>query len=161
MTKRAVDARNIPSEKGGERPDGSEDSLAPNLTLGPYEARNLGDHFGLTHFGVAMETLAPGSKSSMRHWHTKSDEFILMMEGQLVLVTDEGETTLAPGMVAGFKAGDENAHHLINRTDASATFLVVGSRMKDDEPRYPDDDFQWLFEESGARVAARKDGKKY
>lgn len=161
MTKRAIDAKDIPSEKGGERPDGPLEGLAPNLTLGPYEARSLGDHFGLTHFGVAMETLLPGSKSSMRHWHTKSDEFIMMMEGELVLVTNEGETLLAPGMVAGFKAGDENGHHLINRTEAPATFLVVGSRIKGDEPRYPDDDFQWLIEESGTWVAARKDGLKY
>lgn len=161
MTTRAIDAKDIPSEKGGERPDGPKESLAPNLALGPYEARSLGDHFGLTHFGVAMETLAPGSKSSMRHWHTKSDEFVMMMEGELVLVTNEGETTLKSGMVAGFKAGDENGHHLINRTEASASFLIVGSRMKGDEPRYPDDDFQWLTDESGAWVAARKDGSKY
>lgn len=161
MTKRAIDIGEVPSEKGGERPDGPAEGLAPNLTLGPFETRSLGDHFGLTHFGVAMETLLPGSKSSMRHWHTKSDEFVMMMEGELVLVTNEGETTLSPGMVAGFKAGDENGHHLINRTEASATFLVVGSRFRGDEPRYPDDDFQWLVVEDGARVAARKDGTKY
>lgn len=161
MTKRAINAVDVPSQKGGGRPDGPQEGLAPNLTLGPYEARSLGDYFGLTHFGAAMETLPPGSKSSMRHWHTKSDEFIMMMEGELVLVTNEGETILTPGTVAGFKAGDENGHHLINRSDASSTFLVVGSRITGDEPRYPDDDFQWLIEDDGTRVATRKDGTRY
>lgn len=159
--KPAINAMEIVSKKGGEPPEGREEDLAPNLVLGPYEGRSLGDYFGLSQFGVAMETLPPGSKSSMRHWHTKSDEFIMMLEGELALVTDEGETLLAPGMVTGFKAGDENGHHLINRSQAPARFLVVGSRVPGDEPRYPDDDFQWLIEDSGMAVAARKDGSKY
>lgn len=161
MTKPVLDPNDIPSETGSERPNGPEEDLAPNLTLGPWEGKSLGDAFGLTHFGVALETLPPGSKSSMRHWHSKSDEFVMVQDGEFVLVTDEGETCMTAGMVAGFKSGAENGHHLINRSDKPATFLVVGSRLPGDAVHYPDDDFQWLAQDDGTRVAARKDGTEY
>ena len=80
---------------------------------------------------------------------------------ELTLITDEGATTVKPGMCAGFKAGVENAHHLINRSQEEATFLVVGSRVRGDKAHYPDDDFQWLVEEDGSWHAARKDGTRY
>lgn len=157
--KPAIDAMDVPSESGGALP-GTPDP-APNETLGPWVARALGDHFDLSHFGVSMEILEPGSKSAMRHWHTKSDEFIMLLEGALVLVINDGETSMTPGMVAGFRAGEENGHHLINRTSEPARFLVVGSRIRGDRVHYPDDDFQWLSDDDGTWYAARKDGTKY
>lgn len=130
-------------------------------TLGPYEGRALGDYFGLTHFGAAVDILPPNSPSALRHWHTKSDELVLMLEGELTLITDAGEMLLKPGMCAGFKANVDNGHHLVNRSNAPAKYLVVGSRITGDEAHYPDDDFQWAADDDGSWYAARKDGTRY
>jgi len=136
-------------------------ALGPHELGGPYESRNLGDLFELTQVVVMMETLPPGSRSSIRHWHTKSDEFVMVLEGELTLVTNEGETLVRADMVAGFKAGEENAHHLINKSNTDARFLVVGSRVPGDEVHYPHDDFKWAVAEDGTWYAARKDGTPY
>jgi uncharacterized cupin superfamily protein len=135
--------------------------LGPHELSGPYGSRNLGDVFGLTQFGVMMETLPPSSRSSIRHWHSKSDEFVMVLEGELILVSNEGETVLTAGMIAGFKAGAENAHHLINKSDGEARFLVVGSRVPGDEVHYPHDDFKWAVNDDGTWFAAHKDGTPY
>ncbi len=152
--KTAIDAMEIKPSTGSSMPEPFRS------TLGPFEGRGLGDYFGLTQFGVALEVLPPDSQSALRHWHTQSDEFVVMLEGELVLVTNEGETAVNAGMCVGFKAGVENGHHLINRSSAAARFLVVGTRTKGDRVHYPDDDFQWLVED-GSAYAARKDGSKY
>src|SRR5262245_50738911 len=78
--------------------------------------RALGDHFGLTHFGVNLTRLPAGGMSALRHTHSREDELVYILKGEPVLVTNKGETQLHPGMCAGFKAGSGNAHHLINRT---------------------------------------------
>lgn len=102
----------------------------------------LGDLFGLTDFGVNMLTLPPGCWSSQRHWHAREDEFIYVLSGWPTLVTDAGEEDLAPGMCAGFAAGSEDGHHLVNRTGETAVILEVGSRRPDDMVDYPDIDLQ-------------------
>ena len=89
--------------------------------------RNLGDAFGLKDFGVHLLTLEPGVWSSQRHWHTHEDELVYVLEGTPTLVTDEGETPLAPGSVAGIPAGTGNGHHIVNKSDAVARLIVVGS----------------------------------
>ncbi|UXH99982.1 cupin domain-containing protein [Photobacterium sp. TY1-4] len=129
--------------------------------LGSAECRSLGDSFGLSQFGVNLEVLQPGAQSALRHWHTESDEFLYVLSGALVLVTDEGEQTLQSGMCVGFPAGKENGHHLINRSSEIATFIVVGSRVNGDEAVYPDDDFKWVVTDDGAWIASRKDGTPY
>ena len=128
--------------------------------LGAWEGRSLGDHFELTQFGVNLETVQPGCESALRHWHTRSDEFVYVLEGELTLVTDAGEAVLTPGMCVGFKAGVENAHHLINHTQRDARFLVIGARTDGDETHYPDDDFQWLPGTDGTWYAAKRDGTR-
>lgn len=122
--------------------------------------RNLGDPFGLKDFGVHLLTLEPGVWSSQRHWHTHEDELVYVLEGTPTLVTDEGETPLAPGAVAGFPAGTGNGHHVVNRSDAPATLLVVGSRKKDDDCYYSDIDLQLLQRAAGGGFA-RKSGEPY
>lgn len=161
--KPAIDAMTVDAFKGGKSLPAESDraALGPHELGGPYESRNLGDLFGLTQFGVMMETLPPGSRSSIRHWHTKSDEFVMVLEGELTLVTTEGETLVRAGVVAGFKSGEENAHHLINTSNTDARFLVVGSRVPGDEVHYPHDDFKWAVAEDGTSYAARKDGTPY
>jgi uncharacterized cupin superfamily protein len=104
------------------------------------ERRRLGDAAGLTQYGVNLLRLPAGAWSSQRHWHTKQDEFVYVLEGQVVLVTDAGEEILNRGDCAGFKGGEEDGHHLQNRSGADALVLEVGTRMEDDGASYPDID---------------------
>ena len=107
----------------------------------PCQARGrraLGDAFGLSQFGVNLLELPPGTWSSQRHWHERQDEFVYVLEGEVVLVTDEGETILTPGMTAGFRAGSANGHHLVNRSNATVRVLEVGTRTVEEVARYPD-----------------------
>ena len=124
------------------------------------EKRRLGDAFGLTQFGVNLVRLSPGQMSSQRHWHSREDEFAMVLEGELVLVTDAGEQTVGPGMVMGFKAGAEDGHHLVNRSDSVAVYLEVGTRDPLDECDYPDIDMLLRIVEGRHRFV-HKDGKRY
>lgn len=125
------------------------------------EKRPLGDLFGLTNFGVNLTRLAPGGVSSLRHAHTKQDEFVYILDGEPTLVTDRGETRLRPGMCAGFKAGTGDAHHLVNRTDREVVYLEVGDRTPGDEVTYPDDDIAAVMGPDGKYRFMRKDGTAY
>jgi len=122
--------------------------------------RALGDVFGLKNFGVNLTRLAPGSRSALRHAHTHQDEFVFVLEGSVTLITDAGETTLGPGMCAGFAAGSGDAHQLINRDDRDVVYLEIGDRSAGDAVIYPDDDLaahmvdgRWQF--------LHKDGQPY
>lgn len=99
----------------------------------------LGDAAGLTQFGVNLMRLAPGVWSSQRHWHTAEDEFVWVVSGEVVLVTDDGEEVLRAGDCAGFKAGVANGHQIQNRSGAEAVLLEIGTRAPDtDHSDYPD-----------------------
>ena len=87
-------------------------------------------------------------------------EFVYVVQGHPTLRTDEGRTRLSPGMCAGFRAGDENAHHLINETNEEVVYLEVGDRTPGDEGTYPDDDLKAVLVE-GQRRFAHKDGTPY
>jgi len=104
------------------------------------ERKRLGDAANLTQFGVNQLRLPPGSWSSQRHWHIKCDEFVYVLSGEVVLVTNEGEELLKPGDCAGFKAGDSNGHHFQNRSQQDAILLEIGSRLAGDGAFYPDVD---------------------
>ncbi|NWH08815.1 MAG: cupin domain-containing protein [Alphaproteobacteria bacterium] len=149
----------IPSAPTGEG------SRYPEPYAAPCKKRRwvkLGDAAGLTQFGVNLVTLAPGVWSSQRHWHEKEDEFVYLLAGELVLVTDEGETVMRPGDCAGFKAGVRNGHCLQNRSDAPAQFLVVGGRDETDWGEYPDIDLRFLpGRYAGMGGYSRKDGTPY
>jgi len=122
--------------------------------------RPLGDLFGLTNFGVNLTRLAPGAMSALRHAHSKQDEFVYVLSGKPILVTDEGRTELRPGMCAGFKAGTGNGHHLINETSEDVLYLEVGDRTPGDEGSYPDDDLKAQMVE-GKWQFVHKDGSPY
>ena len=128
--------------------------------MGSFQCRLLGDAFGLTQFGANLEILAPGAQSALRHWHSLSDEFVYVLEGELVLRTDDGETLVSAGMCVGFKAGTPNGHHFVNRSATDARFLVVGTRVAGDVASYPDDDIMWCHGAAGSYVA-HKDGAPY
>src|SRR4030095_16376507 len=94
----------------------------------PREKRALGDAMGLTKIGVNVTTLPPGKESSMRHFHTREDELVFVLEGEVVLRTDEGEQILVSGTCAGFPAGARNGHQLVNRSDHPARYLEISNR---------------------------------
>jgi uncharacterized cupin superfamily protein len=124
------------------------------------EKRRLGDAFGLTNFGVNLTRLRPGAVSSVRHSHSKQDEFVYVIEGSPTLVTDAGPTTMEPGMCAGFKAGSGDAHHLKNETAQDVWYLEVGDRSAQDQATYPDDDLAVTVKD-GAYTFTRKGGSPY
>lgn len=124
------------------------------------EKRPLGDLFGLSNFGVNLTRLLPGAVSALRHAHAKQDEFIYILNGCPVLLTDTGETQLSPGMCAGFKAGTGNGHQLLNRTNEDVIYLEIGDRSAGDSVVYPDDDIQAVFVEDQWQFA-HKDGTPY
>ncbi len=124
------------------------------------EKRALGDVFGLTNFGINQTRLLPGSGSALRHAHSRQDEFIYILQGHPVLVTNAGETLLSPGMCAGFKAGTGNAHQLLNCSNEEVIYLEIGDRSAGDTVVYPDDDLQADFIE-GKWQFAHKDGSLY
>ena len=124
------------------------------------ERTKLGDGAGITQFGVNLLRLPPGAWSSQRHWHTGSDEFVYILAGEVVLVTDAGEEILRAGEAAGFKAGDGNGHCLQNRSRIDARILEIGTRVADDTVYYSDID---MVCPAGGKPAiyTQKDGTPY
>jgi uncharacterized cupin superfamily protein len=112
--------------------------------------RALGDVFGLSQFGVNLLELPPGAWSSQRHWHERQDEFVYVLEGEAVLVTDEGETILTAGMTAGFRAGSADGHHLVNRSDVIVRVLEIGTRTAEETAHYPDIGMMYREDTNGA-----------
>ncbi len=120
----------------------------------------LGDQFGLDQFGVNLAVIEPGAWSSQRHWHEREDEFVYVLQGELVLVDDCGEHLLTPGMCAGFKAGNGNGHCLKNLTDKRAVYLEVGSRVEGEKAHYSDIDMM-AVSEGGKYKFVKKDGSAF
>ncbi|HSK01321.1 MAG TPA: cupin domain-containing protein [Kofleriaceae bacterium] len=146
-------------------------SLSPRTSSGypepfrsrvlPREKRALGDALGLTKVGVNLTTLPPGKESSMRHSHTREDELVFVLEGEVVLRTDEGEQLLTAGMCAGFPAGSTNGHQLVNRSDRPVRYLEVSNRDPEDIAAYPDDDLAYRKAPDGRAIFTHKDGTSY
>jgi uncharacterized cupin superfamily protein len=140
----AVRATDLPAETGTAYP-------APHdLPCRARRRTRLGDAFELSQFGINLLELPPGTWSSQRHWHERQDELVYVLEGEVVLVTDEGETILTPGMTAGFRAGAGNGHHLVNRSGAVVRVLEVGTRTVDEVARYPDIGMMYREDAGGA-----------
>jgi uncharacterized cupin superfamily protein len=124
------------------------------------ERKRLGNAVGLSQFGVNLTRLKPGAGSSQRHWHAEEDELIYMLEGEVVLCEDAGETVLRPGDCAAWKAGVANGHCLVNRSTRDAVFLEVGTRAPRERVDYPDIDMRVERDERGGRYV-RKSGEPY
>src|SRR5690242_20278143 len=132
---RKIDIANAPNRTGASYPAPFDEPCRKRHRI------RLGDAAGLTQFGVNLCRLTPGTWSSQRHWHTHEDELVYVIEGEVVLVTDDGEETLRPGDCAGFRAGDKNGHNFQNRSAADVVLLEVGSRAPgSDAVYYPDID---------------------
>lgn len=150
----ALDPSSVPEHRGSSYPE----PFASRM--GDRSKRRLGNACGLTKFGVNLVTLAPGGQSALRHWHSLEDEFVFVLEGEVVLVTDAGEQRLTAGMCAGYPAGRRDAHHFQNRSGAPARYLEVGNRIPGDYTSYPDDDLVWIPTDDG-EYPAHKDGRRY
>ena len=116
----------------------------------------LGDHVGLGQYGVNYVILPPGEASAHRHWHREEDEFVYVIAGEVVLVTDDGEEVMAAGMCAGFPAGVANGHHLVNRSGAEARYLEIGTRARNEEAFYPDIDLHFRCRDGQESFATKK-----
>jgi len=122
--------------------------------------KRLGNAVGLSQFGVNLTTLKPGAWSAQRHWHEAEDELIYVLEGEIVLCEDSGETVLKPGDAAGWKANTPNGHCLINRSQRDAVYLEIGTRAAKEKAHYPDIDMKVERDEKGARYM-HKSGEPY
>lgn len=114
--------------------------------------------------GVNIVELAPGAWASQRHWHAKEDEYVYVLSGELVLIEDAGETTLVAGESAGWPAGVRDGHHLVNKSNANARFLVVGSRDNTDHGEYSDIDMKFSegrYSTGKKGIFLHKDGTPY
>jgi uncharacterized cupin superfamily protein len=151
----ALDPAQVPAATGSTYPEQFKAAVAGR------SKRRLGDALGLRIFGVNLTTIKPGAQSALRHWHSAQDEFIYMVEGELVLVTDGGEQVLRPGMCAGFPAGKTDGHHLVNRSGRDAVYLEVGDRTQNDAVTYPDNNIHAPATGDGARRFTKKDGTPY
>jgi uncharacterized cupin superfamily protein len=147
----ALDPAEVPERRASSYPE------PYRSRMGDRAKRKLGDACGLTKFGVNLVTLAPGGQSALRHWHTLEDEFVYVVQGEVVLVTSAGGQALTAGMCAGYPAGARDAHHFVNRGTQAAVYLEIGNRTEGD---YPDDDLMWCEDENGV-FAAHKDGRRY
>jgi uncharacterized cupin superfamily protein len=124
------------------------------------EKAALGNVAGLTQFGVNLTRLKPGAASALRHWHEQEDEFVYVLEGELVLIEDDGEMPLRPGDCAGFKAGVPNGHQLVNKSQRDAVYLEIGTRAATERAHYPDVDLVLERDENGMRFL-HKSGAPY
>ena len=124
-----------------------------------YAKGAVGDKAGLTQFGVNRAVLEPGAGTSMRHWHVNQDEFVIIFEGTVTLIDDDGEHQLKAGDCAGFKAGDANGHHIINKSDKVAILFEIGTRTDTETAYYADYDLM-VIKKDGEYHFTRKNGEK-
>ncbi|MCW1918475.1 cupin domain-containing protein [Rhodobacter sp. KR11] len=149
-----IDLAQVPVKTGSIYPEPYAAMMAGRSSL------RLGQAGGLTQFGVNLVTLDPGALSSLRHWHLNEDEFVMVTEGTCILITDAGETEMRPGDCAAFPAGRPDGHHFINRTDAPARFLVVGTKAPSETATYSDVDMMVHMADGQARFT-HKDGSDW
>jgi uncharacterized cupin superfamily protein len=146
-----LDLTALPVRTGSIYPEPYATMMAGRTSL------RLGQAGGLTQFGVNLITLAPGARSSLRHWHREEDEFVMVTDGVLVMQTDAGDTEMQPGDCAAFPANTPDGHCFFNRSDAPASFLVIGSRAPVEVATYSDVDMV-VTVDHGTATFTHKDG---
>lgn len=149
-----IDIAAIPLDTGSGYPAPYRDAVEGR------SRKRLAPAAGLTQFGVNICRLPPGVASSQRHWHAAEDELVYVLEGEVVLCEDDGETVLRPGDAAAWKAGAANGHCLVNRSGADAVILEIGSKAPSEKAEYPDIDLMAIRDETGIRYV-RKSGEPY
>jgi uncharacterized cupin superfamily protein len=149
-----IDIENLPLDRSTGYPPPF------NKAVEGRERKRIGRAAGLTQFGVNICTLKPGASSSQRHWHENEDELAYVLEGEVVLCEDGGETTLKAGDAAAWKAGVANGHCLINRSNRDARIIEIGTRAATERAHYPDIEMMAARDEKGARYT-KKDGTAF
>lgn len=149
-----IDKASCPVKTGSIYPEPYAAMMAGRSSL------RLADAGGLTQFGVNEVILQPGARSSLRHWHRREDEFVMVLSGECTLVQDEGEYVMRAGDCAAFPAGNPNGHCFLNKTSAEARFLVIGSRMNPEHATYSDVDLE-LDLKDGKATFTHRDGRPY
>lgn len=147
-----IDLATVPERKGSGYPQPFDAPCADRVR------QRLGAAGGLTDFGVNLMRLPPGGWSSQRHWHSHEDEFVYLLEGELVLIEDGGETVLRAGDSAAFPKGSGDGHHMVNRSHTTAVYLEVGSRSPADLTTCSDVD---MMSANADGRFVRKDGTPY
>ncbi len=147
-----IDIAAVPQRKGSPYPSPFDVPCAERIR------QRLGNAGGLTDFGVNLMHLPPGNWSSQRHWHSAEDEFVYVLEGELTLIEDDGETTLRAGDCAAFPKGSGKGHHFINRSAATAVYLEVGTRSPADVTTCSDID---MMSSNAYGRFVHKDGTSY
>ena len=150
LRKPALDPRTVEAVNRSGYPEPYRSRVLPRWK------RQIGDALGLTRIGINYTVLPPGKESSMRHWHTHEDEFVFVLEGEVMLRTEGGEQRLAAGMCAGFPAGSADGHHLVNRSSADAVYLEISNRDRADGAQYSDPDVDLVYQAPGRFT--RRDG---
>jgi len=123
-------------------------------------SRKLGEAAGLTQYGVNMIILQPGAAASARHWHEREDEFLIVTQGEMLLVDEDGEHPMRSGDCAAFPAGQANGHHMVNHSDSEARFLVVGTSIDGEVAHYPDHGLKVVLGQGGPRFF-HEDGRPF
>jgi uncharacterized cupin superfamily protein len=149
-----IDIAKVPADTANNYPDPFWKPIVGR------ERKRLGNAVGLTQFGVNLTTLKPGTWSSQRHWHRNQDEFVYVLEGEIVLCEEHGETVLRPGDTAGWKANSGVGHCLINRSDKDAVYIEVGTRTVNETVVYSDIDMRLEGDKTGNRYL-RKNGEPH
>jgi uncharacterized cupin superfamily protein len=149
-----IDVSTLPTDSRTNYPPPFDRTVAGRIR------KRLGNAAGLDQFGVNLTTLKPGACSALRHWHEREDEFVYVLEGEVVLIEDDGETVLKAGEAAGFKANSGNGHQLANRSSADAVYLEIGTRSKHERVEYPDVDLMVMRDDKGMRYT-HKNGDPY
>lgn len=144
-----IDLATVPVKTGSIYPEPYASQMRGRSSL------RLGQAGGLTQFGANLVVLEPGARSSLRHWHQSEDEFLIVTEGQCVLIEDAGETLMGAGDCAAFPAGVADGHCLVNRSQAQARFLVVGTKATSEVVTYSDVDLVAVIEAGSARFTYR------
>ena len=149
-----IDIASVKIEIGTRYPDPF------HLPVARRARQRLGNAVGLDQFGVNLTRLPPGTQSSQRHWHQSEDELVYVLEGELVLIENDGETVLRAGDAAGWKAGTDSGHCLINRAQRDALYLEIGTRAAAERAHYPDVDLVFERDDRGMRCL-HKSGEPY
>jgi uncharacterized cupin superfamily protein len=154
MSKNVLNISDLPLRTGSGYPEHYAKAVHGRSNV------SLGKPFGLSQFGVNITTLEQGAWSSQRHWHLNEDELVFALDGEMVIVDENGRHPFKQGQVMGWKANTPNAHCIVNESDRPAKFLVVGTRAAIEEAFYPDIDMHYRRDENGPRFQ-RKDGTSF
>lgn len=149
-----IDIAAVPERKGAGYPSPFDAPCRDRIR------KRLGNAAGLNDFGVNLMRLPPGNWSSQRHWHSHEDEFVYVLEGEVVLVEDGGETVLRAGDVAAWPKGVRDGHHIQNRGSEDCVMIAISAGdTANDFGEYPDIDLKFDDRISGAYF--HKDGRPY